>query len=98
MFDQFVRPVSTAMPAIAEIIKSKPKVKAALDPNHKERDWKEPFADWTVELGDDGDERLLRELTRTQVSEIIKRRQQTWKPPVSKNQLDSNYIINSGHN
>lgn len=83
MFDQFARPIGAAMPVIAEVLKSKRKIKIGLDPDFKERSWKKPCVDWLIELDDAGDdERLLSEMTRSQVADIIRRRQAFWRPPV----------------
>ena len=83
MFDQFVRPAGVAMPAIVELIKAKRKYKSAVDPDYKERGWRFPHSEWLIELDNDGlDERMLKEMTRTQVADIISRRQESWGAPV----------------
>lgn len=85
MYDYFARPVGVAMPAITELIKSKRKMKTATVPEYKERDWKMPYADWLIVLDSKaGDERNLREMTRSQIAELIASKHETsWIPPVS---------------
>lgn len=83
MFDQFVRPAGVAMPAIVELIKAKRKYKSGVDPDYKERGWRFPHSEWLIQLDNEGlDERILKEMTRTQVADIISRRQESWGAPV----------------
>ena len=85
MYDLFAKPVGAVMPAISELLKSKRKIKTATEPECKERGWKMPHADWLIVLDSkSGDERKLKEMTRTQVAELITNKHETsWRPPVS---------------
>ena len=87
MYDQFARPVGAAMPAITEILKSKRKTKTATETEYKEQSWKMPHAEWLIVLDSkSGDERKLKEMTRTQIAELITSKHETaWRPPVSPN-------------
>lgn len=84
MYEDFIKPAGAAMPAIAEVLKSKRKIKAATDPDYKERGWKSPFADWIIVLDQKaGAECMLKDMTRTEVAEtIMKKHEMAWKPPV----------------
>ena len=84
VYEQFAKPTGAAMPALAELLKSKRKIRTATEPDFKERGWKTPFADWIIVLDPkSGDERLLKEMTRTQIAEIIAaKHEMSWKPPV----------------
>lgn len=86
MYDLFAKPVGAVMPAISELLKSKRKIKTTIEPECKERDWKMPHADWLIVLDSkSGDERKLKEMTRTQIAELITNKHETsWRPPVSK--------------
>lgn len=83
-FEQFVKPVGAAMPAIAELIMRAKRRKGITEPENKDRDWKTPCSEWIIEIDSiTGDERQLKEMTRTQVAEIIARKHKmSWKPPV----------------